>query len=230
MTSAPEQRTLRLAHRGDWRREPENTIPALLAAFDVPGCDGLEFDVRVSADGVPVLLHDLSLARVQGVPAMVGALTAAELAGHAVPALADALAAIDRRRPGAFLDVELKGTDHGPATATVLRAARGDHATDAVVSSFEASTLAAMRDLLPGWGRWLNTDDLSAGTIRRALDLGCSGVSVQFRALDRASIDAARAAGLDVAGWTIRSRTEAERVCALGVVAICVEDEALDDR
>ncbi|MEA2611891.1 MAG: Glycerophosphoryl diester phosphodiesterase family, partial [Chloroflexota bacterium] len=35
-------RTLRLAHRGDWRRAPENTIAALLAALDVQGCDGLE--------------------------------------------------------------------------------------------------------------------------------------------------------------------------------------------
>ena len=59
---------LRLAHRGDWRHAPENTIPALLAALKVPACGGLEFDVRLSADGVPVLLHDETLARVQGRP------------------------------------------------------------------------------------------------------------------------------------------------------------------
>ena len=57
---------LRLAHRGDWRRAPENTIAAFLAALDVPGCDGLEFDVRAAADGVPVVIHDDTLARVQG--------------------------------------------------------------------------------------------------------------------------------------------------------------------
>ena len=59
---------LRLAHRGDWRHAPENTIPALLAALQVPACGGLEFDVRLSADGVPVLLHDETLERVQRRP------------------------------------------------------------------------------------------------------------------------------------------------------------------
>src|SRR5439155_364622 len=55
-------RALRLAHRGDWRGAPENTLPALLAALDVRGCDGLEFDVRGSSDGVPILQHDETLA------------------------------------------------------------------------------------------------------------------------------------------------------------------------
>jgi glycerophosphoryl diester phosphodiesterase len=228
MTRAPERPTLRLAHRGDWRRAPENTIAALLAAFDVPGCDGLEFDVRTSGDGVPVLLHDLSLARVQGVDARVGALTADALGSHGVPTLAAALRAIDARRSGAFLDVELKSTDHGAPTAGVLRAARGDAPGDAVVSSFEDAALRSMADVLPGWRRWLNADDLAPSTIARAVGLGCSGISVQFRALDREALARARDAGLDVAAWTIRTRAEAERVSALGVVAMCVEDEALD--
>jgi glycerophosphoryl diester phosphodiesterase len=62
---APAGRTLRLAHRGDHRHEPENTIAAFVAALAVSGCDGLEVDVRLSRDGVPVVIHDESLARVQ---------------------------------------------------------------------------------------------------------------------------------------------------------------------
>lgn len=226
--SPPPGRTLRLAHRGDWRGAPENTLPALLAALDLPTCDGLEFDVRLSADDVPVLLHDLSLFRVQGVPAMCRALPAAELARYGIPTLAETLAAIDARRPGAFLDVELKGTDHGDATAAVLRAARGDSPRDAVVSSFEDAALVAMGALLPAWSRWLNADDLSAATIDRALRLGCSDVSVQFRGIEPDGLAAARASGLDVAGWTIRTRADAARIAAFGLLAICVEDEALD--
>jgi glycerophosphoryl diester phosphodiesterase len=53
--------TLRLAHRGDWRNAPENSLAAMQAALAIPGCDGLEFDVRASSDGVPILLHDPSL-------------------------------------------------------------------------------------------------------------------------------------------------------------------------
>jgi glycerophosphoryl diester phosphodiesterase len=55
-------KTLRLAHRGDWRRAPENTLEAFRAALAIPACDGLEFDVRAAADGVPVVCHDETLA------------------------------------------------------------------------------------------------------------------------------------------------------------------------
>ena len=48
-------RPLRLAHRGDWRVAPENTLDAFLAAMRIPGCDGVELDVRLSRDGVPVV-------------------------------------------------------------------------------------------------------------------------------------------------------------------------------
>ena len=85
---------------------PENTLAALLAALPSPACDGLEFDVRLSADGIPVLLHDETLERVQGRPERADELTAAALEDLGIPSLADVLAALPRR---AFLDVELKG-------------------------------------------------------------------------------------------------------------------------
>ena len=87
----------------------------------------------------------------------------------------------------AFLDVELKGEDHGDATAAVLRAGRGEAGERAVVSSFEPPTLAAMADRLPGWGRWLSTLDLAPATVSLALGLGCAGVSVLWGSLTPAS-------------------------------------------
>ena len=86
--------TYRLAHRGDHRVELENSLAALVGALDVPGCDGVEFDVRAAADGVPVIVHDDSLARVQGRPEAVAQLTAAELEPLGVPRLEDLLAAL----------------------------------------------------------------------------------------------------------------------------------------
>jgi glycerophosphoryl diester phosphodiesterase len=216
---------LRLAHRGDWRQAPENTLEALVAAMTVPGCDGVEFDVRLSRDGVPVLLHDETLARVQGRTARVDALTAAELAGHGIPELEAVLRVLPAT---AFLDVELKGDDHGEATAAVLRAARGDAPPRAVVSSFEGPTLVAMADRLPGWTRWLNAEDLSPATISLAMGLACRGISVLWGAITPATIRAAGAAGLDVAAWTVRRRATWDRLAQLGVVAACVEAAALD--
>ena len=102
----PPGRTLVLAHRGDARGRPENTIDALLAALAVPGCDGLEFDVRAARDGTPVLAHDATLRRASSAGASGWIdLATAELAAVGVPTLREALAALP---PRAFLDVELK--------------------------------------------------------------------------------------------------------------------------
>jgi glycerophosphoryl diester phosphodiesterase len=220
-----QARPLRLAHRGDWRVAPENTIDALLAAMAIPGCDGVEFDVRLSADGIPVILHDETLARVQRRPDRVDAMTAADLVSLGVPSLAELLSALPS---DAFLDVELKGEDHGDATATVLGAGRTDAGASAVISSFEPPTLVAMAARLPGWRRWLNADDLEPATISLAIELGCAGVSALWGALTPASIRAAHAAGLDVAAWTVRRRATFDRLGRLGVMACCVEAAALD--
>ena len=216
--------TLRLAHRGDWRAAPENTIAAFKAALAVPGCDGLEFDVRAAAGGVPVVIHDETLARVQRVDARVDRMSAEDLERYGVPALAAVLSAIPRR---AFLDVELKG-DPGRGPVDVLTGGRGPALERAVISSFEPHTLARVGRLAPSWPRWLNAMDLSAASIRVATDLGCRGISVEWRAIDAKTIVGAREAGLEVAAWTIRRRATLRRLERLGVNAACVEGPALD--
>ena len=50
---ARDATTLRLAHRGDWRQAPENTVRALELALDLATCDGLEFDVIECAAETP---------------------------------------------------------------------------------------------------------------------------------------------------------------------------------
>jgi glycerophosphoryl diester phosphodiesterase len=216
--------TLRLAHRGDWRRAPENTIAAFLTALDVPGCDGLEFDVRAAAGGVPVVIHDETLDRVQGVAGRVASLTPDELAVHGVPTLEEVLAAVPRR---AFLDVELKG-DPGRGAVDVLTAGRGPGLERAVVSSFQPATLERVGRLAPSWPRWLNTRDLEPATIQMAVALECRGIAAQWRAIDARSAARVREAGLDLAAWTVRRRPTYSRLERLGVVAICAEAAALD--
>jgi glycerophosphoryl diester phosphodiesterase len=215
---------LRLAHRGDWRRAPENTIPAFLAALDVPGCDGLEFDVRAAAGGVPVVIHDETLDRVQGVAARVADLTPDALERHGVPTLENVLRVVPRR---AFLDVELKG-DPGRGAVDVLTAGRGPGLERAVVSSFEPETLERVGRLAPQWPRWLNAVDLSAETVALAVRIECRGISVEWRAIDERSIARAGDAGLEVAAWTVRRRPTYGRLERLGVAAICAEAAALD--
>jgi len=215
---------LRLAHRGDWRRAPENTLAALTAALAVPGCDGVEFDVRVSADGVPVLCHDETLQRVFDRADRVDGRTAPELGEVGVPTLADALAVIPHR---AAIDVDLKGL-HDRAVVEVLASGRGPGLVNGVMSSFVPETLERVAGLAPAWPRWLNAYEMSPETIRRAAELECQAISVDFRAIDPASLAMARAAGLAVAAWTVRRRTTYGRLQRLGVIAACVEAAALD--
>ncbi len=215
---------LRLAHRGDWRHAPENTIAALQAALAVAGCDGVEFDVRLSSDGVPVLLHDETLQRVQGRPERVDEIRARDLEDLGIPTLADALHAVPHR---AAVDVDLKGL-HDRAVVEVLASGRGPGLVNAVVSSFEPVTLERLAGLAPAWPRWLNAHDLSAATISRAAELECQAVSVDFHAIDPGSVAAARRAGLEVVAWTVRRRTTYGRLQRLGVIAACVEAAALD--
>ncbi|MBF8289618.1 MAG: putative glycerophosphoryl diester phosphodiesterase [Chloroflexi bacterium] len=217
-------RALRLAHRGDWRVAPENTLAAMRAALAIDACDGLEFDVRGSREGVPILLHDDTLDRVQGRPERAEALSVAELAAGGIPTLADVLAAAG---PDPFLDVELKG-EVVPAVIGVLEAARGAALPRTVVSSFEPETLAWLGLRRPAWARWFNTEDLTPETVAVARDIGCRGLSVDWRAIDGPGIARAHAAGLTVAAWTVRRRSTAARLERMGVVALCVEAAALD--
>ena len=217
-------RILRLAHRGDSRRAPENTLAAFLAALSIPACDGLEFDVRLSADGVPVIYHDATLERVHGRSEWVETLPSAALGALGVPTLGEVLATVG---PRPFLDVELK-VDVGPAAVEVLAAARGRELTNAAVSSFHPATLERVAHLAPAWSRWLNSDRLDAAVIAAAVELGCRGVAVAWRALDPGSVRHARAAGLDLVAFTVRRRATFDRLARLGLVAVCVEGPALD--
>lgn len=215
---------LRLAHRGDWRRGPENSLRAMTAALANPACDGLEFDVRGSRDGVPVLLHDETLERVQARPWRCDELTAAELAEAGVPTLGAVLALAG---PGPFLDVELKG-EPVPAVIEVLEDARGADLPRTVVTSFEPDTLAWLGRQRPRWRRWLNGESFDDGFVALATDLGCEGISVAWPAITAARMARAHAAGLEVAAWTVRRRPTAARLERLGVSALCVEAAALD--
>ncbi len=128
---------------------------------------------------------------------------------------------------GPFLDVELKG-DPGPAVVEVLSAWRGPALSRAIVSSFEPVALERVMRLAPTWPYWLNTSTLDGDVIAAALALGCRGVAVHWRALDRRSVRAAQAAGLEVGSWTVRRRATFDRLARLGVVAVCAEGAALD--
>jgi glycerophosphoryl diester phosphodiesterase len=187
----------------------------------------VEFDVRASADGVAVVLHDASLARVQRRPERADALTAAQLGALGVPTLTAVLATCG---PAPFLDVELK-EDLGAVALEPLLAARGlpdGSLARTVVSAFEPESVATIRRLAPAVACWLNAEDLEPATLDLAVALGCRGISVEWRAISVRTAAAVAHAGLDLAAFTFTSRRTLVRLERLGVRAACVEGAALD--
>ncbi|WP_324788913.1 glycerophosphodiester phosphodiesterase [Streptomyces sp. H51] len=94
------QNVTAVAHRGDPYRVRENTVDSLRSALGL-GADAVEIDVRLTKDGVPVLLHDATLRRLWERDRPLRSLTAGEvreLTGGGVPTLAEALAATDGTR------------------------------------------------------------------------------------------------------------------------------------
>jgi glycerophosphoryl diester phosphodiesterase len=106
---------LLLAHRGYHADAPENTMAAFEAATKI-GVDGIETDVRLSADGKTVIIHD----RVSPKKRAVAELTHRDLesdCGHAVPLLAEILDAF----PDVLWNIEIKNPEAWPAAMPVLR-------------------------------------------------------------------------------------------------------------
>ena len=151
------------AHRGGARLAPENTVPAFDNGLAL-GADGLEIDVQLSSDGIPVVIHDHTLERTTDHTGPVHALTADDLArvdaGHrferdgvaayrgqgiGIPRLDTVLA----RFPGARIIIEMKGGQPELARA-VAREVRRATAVDRVcVGSFYQASVAILRAEAP---------------------------------------------------------------------------------
>jgi len=184
-------------------------------------CDGVEFDVRFSAEGVAVIVHDETLDRLFGVPRRVRDLSVTELADLGVPTLTEVLAAMPATT---LIDLELKEQPTDDFFTTLV-AARGPEAEGVVISSFHPGVLRAVQERAPGWPRWLNAE--TTAEAEQATALGCVGLSVSMDLLNDASISRWRDAGLEVAAWTLRGMQGAAWASDLRLTALCVEGEGV---
>lgn len=123
-----------IAHRGEHSVVPENTMAAFEAAVAV-GVNGIETDVRISLDGLPVLIHD----RVIGSGQPVADLARREIeqtVGHEVPTLDEAL----EQFPGILWNVEIKAANALPSVIRVLEKHQAGHRI--IVTSFRHDLVA----------------------------------------------------------------------------------------
>jgi glycerophosphoryl diester phosphodiesterase len=205
-----------VAHRGDPIAHRENTLEAFAAAVEI-GADMIELDVRRSADGRAVVLHDATLDRLWGVARRVADLTRDETAALGIPDFAEALASIPA---DVQVMVDYKDEDVvEPAVADVLAAGALDRCVFAG-DCFPGHR--RIRALAPG-ARIAATWDSEERIPDALLDeLGAEFYNPRGNVLarDPGSIDRMHARGTRVSVWTVDERSDMELCVAAGVDAI----------
>ena len=147
-------RPLVVAHRGASVEEPENTIEAFEAAIEA-GADAVEFDVRMTADGHAVVMHDPDVSRTTSGTGLVSAMSLEEIRRLGVPTVEEALRCLSGR---AAADIEIKNLpgepdftpDREPAVEATLAALDAVAFSGQVIaSSFNPASIAHSRSLRP---------------------------------------------------------------------------------
>lgn len=216
-----------IAHRGASAHAPEHTLEAYDLALDM-GADVLELDIRATADGTPVVLHDPTLVRTAADPRPVVRVTDGELAGLDAAVRPLTLETVFARYGARtrYL-VEIKHVDPVGERAVVALIARhglGGHVT---IQSFRRTILRRVRALDPSLPLApLFTPWTSPGHIRRRLDRMASfacGISPCATSVDAPLVLAAHARGLSVRVYTVNDELEMRRLVALGVDGIITD-------
>lgn len=200
-----------VAHRGDPYRHRENTLPSLRSAVRA-GADAVEMDVRLTADGVPVLLHDPTLKRLWGRTGTLAEATADRLPAG-IPTLHAALAATVGAR--ALLDLT-----EPASVAPVLAAVREAGARERTYYCGEASAMLAVRDRDPAAEIALTWK--TAATLPPLLlhEVRPRWINPRFGLVTPEFLAWAHGRGLLVGAWTVDTRRSMRRLERLGVDAI----------
>jgi glycerophosphoryl diester phosphodiesterase len=224
-----------IAHRGAGLLAPENT----LAAFRVGAAHGwraFECDVKLSADGVPFLLHDATLDRTtpeRGTAADrpwtelsridAGGWHSRGFAGEPLPSLA--MVARYVLRNGFALNLEIKPTPGdeertGRIVGEAVRTLWAGASVPPLFSSFRPESLLGAREAAPEVPRALLVDTLWSGWFEMVTSLGCAAVVTNHKLMDAALLGQLRAAGLRALVYTVNEPADAERMLRLGIDGI----------
>ncbi len=218
------------AHRGS--PDPaggigENTLEAFVRARQL-GADGVELDVRLTADGALAVHHDPVIEQVGAV---------AELSTGELPSSVPLLDAALDACAGLIVNIEIKNlpgepgfdpTDHVAGQVADLVIATGRE-SGVVISSFWPGTLEAVRDADPDlatgllWASWADPAD----AVTAALSRGCTALHPHVDLVSEALVEQAHAAGLSVAAWTVNGPAPVRAAQQAGVDTIITDDVAV---
>lgn len=226
----------RVAHRGYSAVAPENTLPAFAAAIR-GGATFVEFDVRTTADGVPVVIHDRTLDRTTTGTGDVGEQTLAAVAsvdagswfspayaGARVPTLTETL---DLLRPSGvqvLMEIKRPATIEQVKTIVETVAERG-MAGRTIAQSFDPSVVEFVRQVAPSMRRGLLRlrFDPEALELARSLGVVCLNPSTTDVLSDSGLVGAIAGAGMTVMPWTANDMTEWPALAAAGVTGLITD-------
>ncbi|HLL16215.1 MAG TPA: glycerophosphodiester phosphodiesterase family protein [Pyrinomonadaceae bacterium] len=241
-----------IGHRGSSAVAPENTLAAFERALR-DGADGIEFDVRLARDGVPVVIHDATLRRTAGIDAPIAALSSSDLsavdvgswfncrhpdraanayARETVPTLARVFEAVAPRCRVLYVELKCDAGETTPLVERVVAEARAHELEQRVViESFALAAVAEAKRLAPdvraaaAFERRVGRPLLAPRTlIKRARDCRADELALSRSLVSRRMVEAARAGGLQTVVWTVDHPSWVRRACALGLRAVITND------
>jgi glycerophosphoryl diester phosphodiesterase len=243
-----------IGHRGAAAVAPENTLRSFERAL-LDGADGIEFDVRLARDGVPVVIHDATLRRTALRSGRVASFSSTELSemdagtwfnrryptkAHPlytearIPTLAAVFAAL--RQSDALLYVEMKcgARDRSALAAEVVKLVRAHRIAARVrVESFDLAAIAEIKRLDGGlrtaalFDRKLTRPAPSARKmIEQAIRCGAEEIALHHTLATRRTVAEAARRGLETVIWTADNPAWVARAIKLGVSAIITNDPA----
>ncbi|MGU3410915.1 inositol monophosphatase family protein [Microbacterium sp. M1A1_1b] len=215
-----------VAHRGAPRVRRENTLPAVAVA-EALGADTIEVDVRRTADGVAVLVHDETLGRLWGDARRVSEVAWCDVArlGNGldrIPRLDAVLERLDGCRSVLLVDLT-DPVDAVVAAATVA----GSTASVTVAWCGAPDAMHAVRTVLPDADVWLAWESLEPPTPADLVDLTPSTLNLDVAFLTPRTVRAAHDLGLQVSVWTVDDPEPALWAARLGADSITTNDLAL---
>jgi len=222
------------AHRGDSAHAPDNSIEAFTLAVEA-GADGIELDVRRTADGHLIIAHD-------AVHPTLGPLASCTLdeiraTDDRIPTFREGLSAIP---PSRFVNVEIKpqpresGSQPGRTIvdATISEIEAYDDPSRILVSSFDPRMVGRSRKIAPALATGLLVSDrvLLGVATRWAQHAGHRTLHLPPSHLGQDPgrvVAETEERGLGIVAWTIDDPAEIEKLCRAGVIAIITNDPAV---
>lgn len=216
-----------IGHRGAAAYAPENTLASFREARR-RGATWVEIDVKLTADGVPIVMHDDSLARTMGIDRLVAATLRAELPPD-VPTFEEAIACFAELGLGCNVEIKpCEGREAETARATVetLRRVWPAALPPPLLSSFKDASLAAAREAAPGFARAILIHEIRDDWRSRAEAVGAMGVNTNGKRLTAPRAVEIKSAGYALGVYTVNDGAVARALVGMGVD--CVITDAPD--